>query len=170
MTDLTYLGCHPPPVATYLGRIGGITRCVGVRTLCYSIVTYTKHVIDLAVQCHTHHHTVTYFDFNLRVAAEGSRASMLSPLTSPVTWTGSSIVRSFLRQSYCSSRSFSFTSYPRFPRISETHVGGSPPNPSFREQVARANGVKSFSQEVRHPSIRNQVFVSWNHTLSLCHF
>src|SRR5882762_841582 len=34
-----------------------------------------------------------------------------------------------------------------------------PPIPSFRDQIARTSEVKSFSEHVRRPSIRNQVLV-----------
>lgn len=61
------------------------------------------------------------------------------------------------------SRWFSFSHQLRFPRIPEPRTpGASPDYPSFRGAVARANTIKSFSEEVKHPSIRNQIAVSFS--------
>lgn len=59
-------------------------------------------------------------------------------------------------------RPFSFTSFSRYPRLPENRTFR-PSYPSFREEVAKTSTVKSFSQEVKHPSIRNQVFVRLPH-------
>lgn len=39
--------------------------------------------------------------------------------------------------------------------------------PSFREQVARSSEPVSFSEKVKRPSIRNQIFVSMNSSLAM---
>lgn len=53
------------------------------------------------------------------------------------------------------SRSFSFTTNTRLSRLAN-HVA---PLRSFREQIARTSEVKSFAQQLRRPSVRNQVLV-----------
>lgn len=61
-------------------------------------------------------------------------------------------------------RLFSFTPNQRLPRQFSRYElpRRAPPTPipSFREEVARASEIKSFSEQVEEPSIRNQILVS----------
>lgn len=65
------------------------------------------------------------------------------------------------------SRSFYFSPFRRFPRLSpQASPKPIPKSSSFREEVARSSTVKSFGEEVRYPGIRNQILVSFNDRLT----